>query len=559
MLLASLSLALLALLDGCAAAVLSPTHGTLGARQTIEDIVNGMNATENRATLLSVNLSKDKQSYFTLVSLGNMSFRVALDTGSSDFWLVSSACSSSVCSSLPRYQLAYASSTFESVGKNDTLFNVSYADTTFASGFVARETVLLQNLTVPEQAFGLMNSSNVTLNDDISGVLGLGFPRLSTISSLVANATPVISTMAGQGLLNYPLFGLSLPKNGTGSLTLGAIDASVVTNRSLIELHDVVPFAPFNGTETDEDAASYLQWTIELSQIWVNGTSITPDPTYSQSDSNHSLALLDVGSSGIYGPYQDVERIFAQFSASRLIDQTSGQWAMPCDSSETITFNFGLGNFTLQPTDYLLGPAASNPYYCLAWPAATSPQSDGIDWHLGIPFLQTVYSIFSYGIDTKEAPLIGLYPLRNSTAAVQSPSVVSSVFSAASATVETSLPNYLVPTPTYTTPAYIFNTSVTAPPGLLVSSGLGASTYSPVLGTGYLNISAIPAVVPSPTLLTFLITESGGVSTSVSTASQPSITLGVPPGWTSGANMLHTPSKTVMFASCLLLSSVFLV
>ena len=34
---------------------------------------------------------------------------------------------------------------------------------------------------------GLMNSSNVTLNDDISGVLGLGFPRLSTISSLVNN------------------------------------------------------------------------------------------------------------------------------------------------------------------------------------------------------------------------------------------------------------------------------------------------------------------------------------------------------------------------------------
>ena len=153
--------------------------------------------------------------------------------------------------------------------------------------------------------------------------------------------------------------------------------------------------------------------------------------------------------------------------------------------------------------------------------------------------------------------MIGLYPLRNSTAAVQSPSVVSSIFSAASATVETSLPNYLVPTPTYTTPAYIFNTSVTAPPGLLVSSGLGASTYSPVLGTGYLNISAIPTVVPSPTLLTFLITESGGVSTSISTASQASITLGVPPGWSNSAGMLHVPVKTVMFASCLLLLRLF--
>ena len=61
MLFAFLPLALLALLDGCAAAVPAPTHARLGTRQTIEDIVNGMNTTVNRATLLGVNLSKDKQ------------------------------------------------------------------------------------------------------------------------------------------------------------------------------------------------------------------------------------------------------------------------------------------------------------------------------------------------------------------------------------------------------------------------------------------------------------------------------------------------------------------
>ena len=155
MLFTFLPLALLALLDGCAAAVPAPTHARLGTRQTIEDIVNGMNTTTNHATLLGVNLSKDKQcvglslvlsasrsfkhrSYYTIVSLGNMSFRVALDTGSSDFWLVSSACSSSVCSSLPRYQLAYGSTTFESVNKNDTLFNVSYADSTCKCSSLSR-------------------------------------------------------------------------------------------------------------------------------------------------------------------------------------------------------------------------------------------------------------------------------------------------------------------------------------------------------------------------------------------------------------------------------------
>ncbi len=34
---------------------------------------------------------------------------------------------------------------------------------------------------------GLMTSSNVTLTDDISGVFGLGFPRLSSVSNTVTN------------------------------------------------------------------------------------------------------------------------------------------------------------------------------------------------------------------------------------------------------------------------------------------------------------------------------------------------------------------------------------
>ena len=36
---------------------------------------------------------------------------------------------------------------------------------------------------------GLATSSNVTFADEVSGVLGLGFPRLSTISNTVANGT----------------------------------------------------------------------------------------------------------------------------------------------------------------------------------------------------------------------------------------------------------------------------------------------------------------------------------------------------------------------------------
>jgi len=77
-----------------------------------------------------------------------------------------------------------------------------------ASGYVARETVLLSNLSVVGQALGkasrfnanqrvvgltlrnfpgFVTDSNVTLNDQISGIMGLGFPRLSVMSPTVEN------------------------------------------------------------------------------------------------------------------------------------------------------------------------------------------------------------------------------------------------------------------------------------------------------------------------------------------------------------------------------------
>jgi hypothetical protein len=106
---------------------------------------------------------------------------------------------------------------------------------------VAKETIKLANLSIPEQHFGafhravvglgwthrggldhagLITESNVTFIDQVSGILGLGFPRLSSISRRT-NSTPFFPTLAYKGLLEYPLFALSLAKNHTGSLSLG--------------------------------------------------------------------------------------------------------------------------------------------------------------------------------------------------------------------------------------------------------------------------------------------------------------------------------------------------
>ncbi|KAJ7494698.1 aspartic peptidase domain-containing protein [Mycena galericulata] len=101
-----------------------------------------------------ITISSDRQTYYALLRTGSVYFRVALDTGSSDLWIMGSTCTTGTCTSVPRYPLTYASPTFGVVNDNQTLFQASYADGTVASGFVARESVQLANVTLPDQVFG---------------------------------------------------------------------------------------------------------------------------------------------------------------------------------------------------------------------------------------------------------------------------------------------------------------------------------------------------------------------------------------------------------------------
>ncbi|KAG6909869.1 hypothetical protein DXG01_014905 [Tephrocybe rancida] len=294
--------------------------------------------------------------------------------------------------------------------------------------------------------------------DETSGVMGLGFPRLSSFPNTIANATPFFVNLAQQGLLDYPLFGLSLTRNSTGSLSMGAVDSSVVKNASLISWNQVVDFAPFGA---ENNVSSYLQWAIPMSALAINGSQFKPSPTYPNITGNASLALFDI-----------------------------------------------------------------------------------------------------YGINTKEPPLLGLYPLYNAPGVSDTADSVASVFSSLSATIATTLPNYLLPTPTFTTPLYAFNTSVSHLSNGIATAGLATSTYRPILGA-HKNVTALPKITPSPTLVTFIITGSGGLLiTSTSTLAEPSVTLGVPPGWNAGVS-IHTVSLTTIllatFASWIFiyLASIF--
>jgi hypothetical protein len=268
------------------------------------------------------------RSYYVVAQAGSIAFRLALDTGSADTFLLSTACASRACASVPRYPLLYDSPTFGAVNANATAFNVSYADGTResvcldaagagcadgcaagADGFVATETVALANVSAPAQAIGLVQAANISFSSEISGVLGLSFPRLSTITQSLASGTvpppperttadaqrpgvPFFATLAQRGLLAYPLFGLSLTRGDDGSLALGAVDGGVLPNASALSWHPVFAFPPFAGER--RNASGYLHWALALDALGVNGSALAPEPTYANWTGNRSIALFDV-------------------------------------------------------------------------------------------------------------------------------------------------------------------------------------------------------------------------------------------------------------------------
>ncbi|KAF8526310.1 acid protease, partial [Hysterangium stoloniferum] len=483
------------------------------------------------------------RSYNVIATVGGILFEFALDTGSSDLWLVSDGCDTQQCKGTPAYPLkTYASPTFQSVNDNTTVFHISFADFTAASGFVARETVRVGSIESAGQALAMISSSNLTLGQSVSGILGLGFPHISRIASTVPNAEPFLTTLVQSGQLAYPLFGLSLTRNTSGTLSLGAIDRTVVQNVSSISWHDVTPFAPLPN-ENVTTSSLYLHWAIPLNNLVANITAINLQPTYPAVTGTSPLALFDVGYTGISGPIKDVAAIFNALGTLRQV--SPGVWGIPCDTQSTITFTFAGTNVTLQPSDYIIGPTQGDPNLCLSWPVGVPPSSDGLDWHLGTPFLRTVYTVFSHGIAGLEPPLIGLYPLSNTTEYTDTPAGLSSLFSSLSATIATTAPPVLLPTPTFSTLPYIFNTSITPLPTvgqvLPTQVSAGNSTYSPLftqaVGTSHglallRNASALPALDAPSTIATLTMTDSlGVVHITTSTASTiPTAALGQPPG-----------------------------
>lgn len=99
------------------------------------------------------------------------------DTGSSDLWTLSDACISGCTHSGSDDVRVYPQSTFSSSGLD---VEMQYGDSrtgTFARGMIGNDTVGLAGMTLQDQYFAAINTTNTSVLDvGAAGILGLGFP-----------------------------------------------------------------------------------------------------------------------------------------------------------------------------------------------------------------------------------------------------------------------------------------------------------------------------------------------------------------------------------------------
>lgn len=113
------------------------------------------------------------RTYNVLVSVGQTEAQLVLDTGSSDLWVVSDACTVSSCKTVVQYPQA----SFQSANLDAHLLYGDSTTGTFAFGEIGKDIVGVAGLSIENQFFAAINNTNTTvLETGSSGILGMGFP-----------------------------------------------------------------------------------------------------------------------------------------------------------------------------------------------------------------------------------------------------------------------------------------------------------------------------------------------------------------------------------------------
>lgn len=355
--------------------------------------------------------------YVAAVELGNRSYDLIFDSGSSNLWVAASsfeclqpnssdAAPQSACGFGSLFDGAFA----DGIIANEN-FNVSYGFGGSIVGVLGHEDVSLAGITVADQELALATSGTWAGDGVISGVLGLGYPAntndyIGTDAAHDSNATDVFSTpflfnAIAQGSI-APLFSIALergPGGGSGQIALGGLP----------DVNSTGDFAstPIQARAISAESAattSFTYYTITPEGYTLNGSlGSCCDANGPGADDLRVSAttrfpvFVDSGSTFIYYPAAIAAQVNALFDPPAVFSAQKGLYEVPCDAVPPDFATVIAGRpFPVDSADLVLPQgfdAFPEPGLCFA---GVQPAADKLNT-LGDVFLRNVLAVFDVG------------------------------------------------------------------------------------------------------------------------------------------------------------------
>ncbi|KAM0452876.1 hypothetical protein ACHAO4_005295 [Trichoderma viride] len=238
-----------------------------------------------------------------------------LDTGSSDFWVLSTDTYPSQVEGQTLYKPNNSTTSKRLSGES---WVIQYGDGSSASGIVYTDRVQIGNTFFATQAI----ESAINVSDDISddtfssGLLGAAFSAANTVRP--DQQKTFLENIKNQ--LVKPVFTANLKKGNPGTYNFGYINASEYTGN--IQYAAINPTSPLweisvSGYRVGSNETNYV------SRVW--------------------NAIADTGTSLLLAPVDIVRAYYNQIPGSRL-DGDHGMMVFPCNATAP-DFAFGLGTY----------------------------------------------------------------------------------------------------------------------------------------------------------------------------------------------------------------------
>ncbi|KAM0265170.1 hypothetical protein ACHAQJ_000323 [Trichoderma viride] len=352
------------------------------------------------------------------VTIGNQTFKLIFDTGSSDLWVAGedfrcvtsnfTVQSNTVCNFTTTFKGTYSGGETA-----DRHLNVSYGSGQSILGTLGYDSVSVAGITIPDQEFSIASRINFQAQGEISGLVGLAYPQLT--SAFAGNETRFAQDRLNATLpydniftdifkrnLTAPLFSIAMERGNGGILAIGGLP-SVPIKPSFASTPILI--ADILNTGILRDRTNFTFYTI-VAENYVIGdstkaSSLSRDVQESKRGDEKKIpgaggfVIVDSGTTLTQLPQSVTKVLYEKFSETPVpLPGSQGPFLIPCN---TTIPEFGIEisdqTFYMSPEDIVLQGDRDGDL-CLLGVQPSSANSPSI---LGGTWLHNVLAVFDVG------------------------------------------------------------------------------------------------------------------------------------------------------------------